>query len=83
MVQGNINTELYPIAEQASRINDHRTVASPDSLMRVSVQLEGLADYLRHHKDRDMARLIITEPGRGSALGEEIDRRSPLPQMRF
>jgi hypothetical protein len=71
MVQENINTELYPIAEQASRIIEHmartpyvetdsifaamvggvsdqqvateeqgfvhRTVASPDSLMRVSV----------------------------------------------
>jgi glutathione S-transferase len=30
-----------------------------------------------------MVRLVITEPGRSSALREEIDRRSPLPQMLF
>ena len=108
MVEENINAELYPIAEQASRIIaymartpdaiveadsifaamvgrvsaqqvatvkrvlvqlgyleeqgfSYRTVASSDSLVRLSVQLEGVADYLGHHKDHDTVRLIITE----------------------
>ena len=93
-------SELYPIAEQASRIIDyigqrtdtvvesdailaarvgrvsaeqvatakrvlvdmgyleeqgfsHRVAVSSDRIARLSVQLEGIADYLKHHTDRD------------------------------
>jgi hypothetical protein len=121
-------TELYPIAEQASRIIDyiaqwtdavaesgailaarvgrvsaeqvatakhvlvdmgyleeqgfsHRVAVSSDRIARLSVQLEGVADYLNHHKDRDTVRVIITEPGHSNALRAEIDRRSTLPPL--
>ena len=123
-------SELYPIAEQASRIIDyiaqrtdtvvesdailaarvgrvsaeqvatakrvlvdmgyleeqgfsHRVAVSSDCIARFSVQLEGVAHYLKHHKDRDTVRLSITEPGRSSALRAEIDRRSALPPLLF
>lgn len=122
--------ELYPIAEQASRIIEHiartptavsqtdaafgaivgrvstqqvatvkrvlvqlgyleeqgflhKSVVSSDSLMRLAARLEGVADYLRQHRDRDTVRLIITEPGEHSALRAEIDRKSALPPMLF
>lgn len=122
--------ELYPIAEQASRIIEHiarsptvvgqtdatlgaivgrvsaqqvatvkrvlvqlgyleeqgflhRSVASSDRLMRLAAQLEGVASYLRQHRDRDTVRLIITEPGDHSALRAEIDRKYALPPMLF
>ena len=125
-----VHSELYPIAEQASRIIEHiartptavgqtdaifgaivgrvsdqqvatvkrvlvqlgyleeqgflhRSVVSSDRLIRLAAQLEGVADYIRQHKDRDTVRLIITEPGEHSALRAEIDRKSALPPMLF
>jgi hypothetical protein len=61
----------------------HRLAVSPDRLVRLSMQLEGVADYLRQHKDRDTVRLIITEPGDNSALRAELDRKSALPPVLF
>jgi phosphatidylserine/phosphatidylglycerophosphate/cardiolipin synthase-like enzyme len=61
----------------------YRSLAAPDRFMRLAAQLEGVAEYLRHHKDRDTVRLIITEPGEHSALRAEIDRKSALPPMLF
>jgi hypothetical protein len=48
--------------------------ASVPMLERAAANLEGVAIYLRTHKDRDAVRLVITEPGENSALRNEIAR---------
>jgi hypothetical protein len=58
-------------------------VTSAAVLERLSANLEGIATYLRTHKDRDSVRLVITDPGEKSALRNEIGRRHAIPPLVF
>jgi phosphatidylserine/phosphatidylglycerophosphate/cardiolipin synthase-like enzyme len=57
--------------------------ASDTTLKRLAANLEGVARYLHIHKDRDTVQLVLTEPGKKSALRSEIDRRHALPPLVF
>jgi hypothetical protein len=57
--------------------------ASTAALERLSANLEGIAEYQQSHRDRNVVRLVLTEPGEKSALREEIDRRHTLPPLVF
>ena len=58
-------------------------IVSVEHLERLSDNFEGIARYLEIHKDRDLVRLVITEPGEKSALRNEISRRHAIPPSVF
>jgi PLD-like domain len=60
------------------------TLVAPDGMLRrLATNLEGIATYLRFHKDQDAVHLVITEPGENSALRKEIDKQSALSPKVF
>jgi phosphatidylserine/phosphatidylglycerophosphate/cardiolipin synthase-like enzyme len=69
------------LAQEAGFISS--LVASNTTLRRLAVNLEGVAGYLRIHKDRDTVQLVLTEPGERSALRGAIDRSNALPPLVF
>jgi phosphatidylserine/phosphatidylglycerophosphate/cardiolipin synthase-like enzyme len=58
-------------------------VSSPDVLKSLADNLLGVASYLRLHRDRDSVQLVLTEPGRNSALRRAIDDSRALPPVVF
>lgn len=60
-----------------------RLVASASVLTALADNLRGIAAYLRVHKDRDVVRLVLTEPGLKSALRRAIDDAQALPPVVF
>jgi len=52
-------------------------------LSRLAANLEGIATYLVGHQDRDVVRLVLTEPGEMSALRLEIGRQHALAPLLF
>lgn len=51
------------------------------ALSRLAANFEGVAHYLRVHRDHDIVRLVLTEPGQNSSLRREIDGRGLPPQL--
>jgi hypothetical protein len=47
--------------------------STPDALRNLAEILKGIAVYLRIHKDRNAAQLVLTEPGEKSNLRKAID----------
>jgi phosphatidylserine/phosphatidylglycerophosphate/cardiolipin synthase-like enzyme len=58
-----------------------RLAVEKATLNRLANNLEGVAGYLRVHKDDDTVRLVLTEPGEKSALRREINRRGLPPRL--
>jgi phosphatidylserine/phosphatidylglycerophosphate/cardiolipin synthase-like enzyme len=58
-------------------------VSSADVLKSLAENLLGVASYLRIHRDRDLVRLVLTEPGQQSALRRAIDDSYALPPVVF
>lgn len=54
-----------------------------DELARLSHNFSGIAVYLHSHRDRDIVRLVLTEPGLNSALRQEINRTHELRPILF
>lgn len=51
------------------------------ALHRLSANLDGIACYLRVHRDVDVVSLVLTEPGENSVLRSEINRRGLPPRL--
>ncbi|AEI04725.1 hypothetical protein OCA5_pOC16701580 (plasmid) [Afipia carboxidovorans OM5] len=60
-----------------------RLHSEPSELVALAEHLQGVAAYLRVHKDRDEVRLVLTEPGLKSALRRAIDDAQALPPIVF
>jgi phosphatidylserine/phosphatidylglycerophosphate/cardiolipin synthase-like enzyme len=60
-----------------------RWVSSTAVLKSLAENLLGVASYLRVHRDRDSVKLVLTEPGRKSALRRAIDDSHALPPIVF
>lgn len=58
-------------------------VSSADALKALVQNLLGVASYLRGHRDRDTVQLVLTEPGRKSALRRAIDDGRGLAPVVF
>src|SRR6185295_19216564 len=58
-------------------------VSSPGTLRILGENLRGIAAYLRIHKDRDVVRLVLTEPGEKSGLRRAIDGMHALSPIVF
>src|SRR5216684_8284449 len=58
-----------------------KLVLEKEALHRLSANLDGIACYLRVHKDADVVSLVLTEPGENSALRNEINRRGLPPRL--
>ena len=57
--------------------------ATSERLKHLATNLEGIAAYLKIHKDHDTVQLVITEPGEKSALRRAIDDRHALSPLVF
>jgi phosphatidylserine/phosphatidylglycerophosphate/cardiolipin synthase-like enzyme len=60
-----------------------RWVSSASVLKSLAENLLGVASYLRVHRDRVAVQLVLTEPGRKSALRRAIDDSHALPPVVF
>lgn len=60
-----------------------RWVSSANVLKSLAENLLGVASYLRIHRDRDTVQLVLTEPGKQSALRRAIDDSRALPPVVF
>jgi PLD-like domain len=58
-----------------------KLVLGKEALHHLSANLEGIACYLRVHRDADTVSLVLTEPGENSALRSEINRRGLPPRL--
>ena len=58
-----------------------KLVLEKEALHRLSANLDGIACYLRVHRDADVVSLVLTEPGENSALRSEINRRGLPPRL--
>jgi hypothetical protein len=56
-------------------------IATSESLGSLACNLQGVATYLHFHKDANTVDLVVTEPGEGSALRKEINRRGLPPRL--
>lgn len=60
-----------------------RLISSPAELGTLGENLKGIAAYLRIHRDRDVVRLVLTEPGESSGLRRAIDAMHALSPVVF
>jgi phosphatidylserine/phosphatidylglycerophosphate/cardiolipin synthase-like enzyme len=60
-----------------------KLVSSPATLRTLGDNLKGIAAYLRIHRDRDVVRLVLTEPGEKSGLRRAIDGMHALSPTVF
>jgi phosphatidylserine/phosphatidylglycerophosphate/cardiolipin synthase-like enzyme len=68
----------------ATRSSFESRLVAPISLLRaLADNLRGVAAYLRVHRDRDVVRLVLTEPGLKSALRRAIDDAQAVPPVVF
>jgi hypothetical protein len=58
-------------------------IGTDKQLRRMALNLEGVAAYQKVHQDRDLVRLVITEPGTNSAVRRAIDQQAGLPPLLF
>lgn len=58
-----------------------KLVLGTKALHHLSANLEGIACYLRAHRDADIVNLVLTEPGENSALRRAINRRGLPPRL--
>ncbi|MDI3561127.1 phospholipase D-like domain-containing protein [Bradyrhizobium sp. Arg816] len=60
-----------------------RLVSDSSVLFALAERFKGVAAYLRVHRDQDVVRLVLTEPGLKSALRRAIDGAQALPPIVF
>lgn len=71
-------------AELAEQTNfSTKLVSSPEALRNLAENLRGIAAFLRVHKDRNVVRLVLTEPGENSSLRKAIDGLHALSPIVF
>ena len=58
-----------------------KLILEKEALHLLAANLEGIACYLRVHRDTDVVSLVLTEPGENSALRNEINRRALPPRL--
>jgi phosphatidylserine/phosphatidylglycerophosphate/cardiolipin synthase-like enzyme len=58
-----------------------RITAHSGQLSRFAEHLEGVSIYLKNHKDADVVRVVVTEPGNNSALRRELNSRGLPPRL--
>jgi hypothetical protein len=58
-----------------------KLILGKEALHLLAANLDGIAHYLRVHRDTDVVSLVLTEPGENSALRNEINRRGLPPRL--